>query len=89
MVEAEGTAFGAMAAARRRLRTENMGAGGQSSMVVSGTTLVKQYLFRRVSMLGYFYRPNPVQQRRRRQPCSHPKSGHFDGINVGEYPRAT
>ena len=54
MVEAEGTASGAMAAARRRLQTENMGAGGQSSMVVSGTILVKRYLFRRVSIVGIF-----------------------------------
>ena len=59
VVEAEGTAFGAMAAARRRLQTENMGAGGQSSMVVSGTTLVKRYSFRRVSIVGIFLPPEP------------------------------
>ena len=37
-VVAEGVAFGSMGAAAWRLRKENMGSGGHSSMFVSGTT---------------------------------------------------
>ena len=55
-MEAESTAFGAMAVARRRLRlrAENVGASGQCSMVESGIILVKRYSFPRVSVVRVF-----------------------------------
>ena len=62
VVKAEGTSFSVMAAARRRLQTENMGEGGQSFIVVSGTTLVKRYLFRRVSIIGMILPTEPYSR---------------------------
>ena len=54
-VVVEGTACGAMTAVSWRLQIENMGSGGQSSIFVSGTTLVSGIRFGAFQLLGHFH----------------------------------
>ena len=52
MVAAEGTAFGAMAAATNGEHGSRRSARGQSSIFVSGTTVIERNRFRRASLIG-------------------------------------
>ena len=52
MVVAEGTAFDAMAAATNGEHGSRRSARGQSSIFVSGTTVIERNRFRRASLIG-------------------------------------